>query len=338
LYCSYEHGLDRGFAHYQDYEVSLGQLLQSSSLIRAIASSYSLRHLVNNYEILDRTKAPEVNSSFLHWLSSRQKGRPFFAFLNYYDAHAPYLPSEPFSTKFARAEPRPNPWLYPQSNWSPQDIQTELNAYEGAIAELDHQLGLLFDELQKRGVFDNTLVILTADHGEEFGEHGVMGHGSSLYLQSLHVPLLITFPSRVPEGKVVSNPVSIRDIPATVVDLLAIGGKTNFPGDTLARYWDGKRDSEVAEKKPLLFELEFAPNLPQRYPVSKGNLKALLVGQSYYIKNGDGLEELYDLANDPGQQRDLVRSGGATRDLDSFRVALEQFSHSTDQSQTKLLP
>jgi arylsulfatase A-like enzyme len=337
LYCSYEHGLDRGFARYEDYEVSLGQLLESSSITRAIANSYSLRHVLGNYELLNRKKAPELNSSFLRWASG-VKGRPFFAFLNYYDAHAPYLPSEPFSMKFAAAEARRNPWLYTEWKWSPQDIQAELNAYEGAIAELDHQLGLLFDELQKRGVFENTLIILTADHGEEFGEHGVMGHGSSLYLQSLHVPLLITFPTRIPQGQAVPDPVSLADIPATVADLLGIDRETHFPGTTLARYWDPTRDSANAEKKPLLFELEFAPNLPQRYPVSKGNMRSLLMGRFYYIKNGDGHEELYDVENDPLQKSDLVQSGNPPEDLESFRVAMENFSRTSSQAQTKLLP
>ena len=66
------------------------------------------------------------------------------------------------------------------------------------LAEMDEQLGKLFEELKRRGVMDNTIIIITSDHGEQFGEHSVMGHGNSLYLPVLHVPLLVRFPASVP--------------------------------------------------------------------------------------------------------------------------------------------
>jgi hypothetical protein len=91
-------------------------------------------------------------------------------------------------------------------------------------------------------------------------------------------------------------------------------------------------------EEPLLFELDFARDLPQRYPVSKGDMRSLLLGGYYYIKNGDVHEELYDFENDPLQKHDLVLSGESNRDLERLRVALEQFPRSSDEHQTKLLP
>ena len=75
----------------------------------------------------------------------------------------------------------------------------------------------------------DTLVIITSDHGEQFGEHGVFNHGFSLYAQEVHVPLLIISPA-APPGCTVSEPVSLRDLPATVVDLLGLGAGSPFPG------------------------------------------------------------------------------------------------------------
>ena len=82
----------------------------------------------------------------------------------------------------------------------------------------------------------NTLVIITSDHGEEFGEHGVFDHGYSLYLDEVHVPLVI-LAATAPAGRVVAEPVSLRDLPATVVDLLGLAADSPFPGRSLAAHW-----------------------------------------------------------------------------------------------------
>ena len=81
---------------------------------------------------------------------------------------------------------------------TPRDIALVKDAYDDCIAAIDEQLGRLFDELDRRGVLSNTLVIVTADHGEHLGEHKIYGHGQSLYRPELHVPLLIAFPAGVP--------------------------------------------------------------------------------------------------------------------------------------------
>ncbi len=329
FYTSRESGLGRGFTHYEDYRVSPGQIALSSFLSRAITNDGTLRRLVDNHQRLNRKDAVEVNREFLRWLS-RKEGRPFFAFLNYYDAHEPYLPPKPFDMMFGAQGPRRN--LRHQAdensrvriwNMSPQEIQVELDAYEGSIAYLDHRLGLLFGELDKRGMLENTLVIITSDHGEEFGEHGVLWHGHSLYWPVLQVPLLIVFPSRVPAGKIVREPVTLRDLPATVTDLLRLGDEARFPGTSLARYWDDGRDPGSRVTAPLLSEVEGQSWKPKWYPVQKGGMKSLVVGRYHYIKNGDGREELYKFENDPWEKRDLAGSEEGRRALSQLRASLE---------------
>jgi arylsulfatase A-like enzyme len=173
------------------------------------------------------------------------------------------------------------------------------------------------------------LVIITADHGEEFAEHRIMGHGYNLYLTSLHVPLVIIYPSHAPANEIVHEPVSLLALPATIVDILNLEKETRLPGESLARHWNKSSGGNGNFAEPLLSELNFAPGLPASYPVSKGDMKSLVQGSYHYIKNGDGNEELYDLEEDPQEQNNLIGSNDAQAIAARFRAFL-----STIQSRT----
>ena len=105
-----------------------------------------------------------------------------------------------------------------------------VNAYDGGLAFLDRELGQLLADLERRGLLDSMIVIITSDHGEEFGEHGLFDHGNSLYRQAMQVPLVVRYPARLPAGGRVGTPVSLRDLPATILDLAGIRGGPAFPG------------------------------------------------------------------------------------------------------------
>ena len=315
-YCGYESGLQRGFIHYKDYPVSWGEIVSSSRLTRMIGDNFRLRRLIRNDEHLNRKSAAQINDEVLDWLSTKRKG-PFFVFLNYFDAHGPYLPPSPFDTKFGpgRALGKYSAlhhWLYDPAvahqTVSKETIQEEVNAYDGVLAYLDEQLGFLFDELKKRDLMDNTLVIITADHGEEFGEHGLFDHGYSLYFNSLHVPLLIVFPGHIPAGVRAQTPVSLRDLSATVVDLLDYGQGSPFPGRSLARYWDTASKQESPEAEPLLSEVDRTSGQPAWFPTSRGDMKAVAFQHMRLIKNGDGVQEYYDFYQDPWEKQNLAES------------------------------
>ena len=126
------------------------------------------------------------------------------------------------------------------------DVRMAIDVYDDCIAYLDRRLGILLDELDRRGVLDDTLVIVTADHGEHLGDHLLFFHGCSLYRQLVQVPLVIVDPKGVPANRVVAEPVSLRDVPATVVDLLSLGRDAPFPGRSLARFWGPD------QRRPLL--------------------------------------------------------------------------------------
>src|SRR4051812_12619024 len=102
------------------------------------------------------------------------------------------------------------------------DVQMANDLYDDSIAYLDRRLGALLDELGRRGVLDDTIVVVTSDHGEHLGDHLLFFHGCSLYRQAVEVPLVIVDPGTTPAGRVVDSPVSLRDLPATVVGLLGL--------------------------------------------------------------------------------------------------------------------
>ena len=330
IYGSTFHGLNRGFVTYHDFPVSIGQALLSSSLGVALATNDRLRYWLNYHRVLNRKTAAEVNADFLAWLSSRRDGRPFFAFLNYMDAHEPYLPPRSYVDRFGPARRRVKFWhtgidAFRPNKWemSPQEVQAEFAEYEGAIAYIDDQLGKLVGALEKRSLLDDTVVIIVSDHGEQLGEHGLFAHGNSLYRQLLHVPLLISFRRHVPAGRVVHAPVTLRDLPATILDLAGLADPPALPGTSLARYWRDPDGGAAAPDALLLAEAsQRVFGVHPWYPLSKGDMQSLIGGGYHYIKNGDGSEELYDFQNDAAEERNLADTDVGRRIIAQRRESL----------------
>lgn len=142
--------------------------------------------------------APEINRDIIAWLD-RNPPQPFFLFLNYNDAHTPYTPR--VGPDLGPLDPPTglgNEWrspVYP-------DYRDKLETYDSELVYLDHHIGKLFDELKRRNLYDNTLIIVTADHGEAFGEHDCFEHGKSLYQPEVWVPLIIRYPGDRQRGRI----------------------------------------------------------------------------------------------------------------------------------------
>ena len=321
LYGQREFGLNRGFLHYEDIPVSFRSLVKSSFLLRGIGVWLSSK--IWRHQHIVRKSAEDINRDFFDWLSRKDDKRPFFSFLNYFDAHAPYLPFEPFVSKFGIEIPE-YPFPDELQKWSQEEVRGIRGAYEGAIAGLDYQLGLLFKKLEARGTLKNTLVIITSDHGEQFGEHGLVDHSNSLYMPLLHVPLVIVYPDKVPASLRIEEAVSLIDLPATVLDLLGLEKKAHFRGSSLSRFWKFDTHFGDVPSVPLLSEVRRGIRLVEWLPSMKGDMRSLVADGLHYIKNGNGQEELYDIGNDPEEERNLVDTENGRLALARFRMFLDQ--------------
>lgn len=321
FYCSEESGLSRGFVHYADFRYSAGQLLLGSALVRTVYENAELRSTLGLQEIPGRKTADLINEQFLTWLDNRDP-RPFFAFLNFFDAHDPYLPPPPFDTLFGPKDVRRNPVIVETRRMSAQQIANEMNAYDGGIAYMDARLRRLIEELRRRDLYDNTIFIITSDHGEQFGEHGLISHGNSLYTAGLHVPLLIVAPGRLAPGRV-NSWVSTRDLAETVRQLAIPESKSRTPGNSLTRLLAGG----VGDS--LLAEASHNPGLPRNYPVHQGDLQTVLAAPYQLIRNGDGTFELYDLSVDHQAEHNLAGIPAFAPVLQQLRDRLRRM-HETD--------
>jgi arylsulfatase A-like enzyme len=283
-----------------------------------------------------RKDAARINREFLDWVSERREDRPFFAFLNYMDAHDPYLTPVGFDRHF-EIKPQDGAdfativdWHRRDKRKAPsRDLTLIHDAYDDCLASLDEQLGRLFDALETRGLFRDTLIIVTSDHGEELGEHQLYGHSMSLYRPELDVPLLMLGPVGVPAKEVVHDAVSLRDLPATIVERLGMAGASPFPGRSLARYWSADADREGTSAEPVLSESDVekdAMNPKSRVPAARGPMQALLLEPNVYIRSANGHEELYDLASDPNEAHNLAGRSESRSVIERFRSVLGQAS------------
>ena len=173
LYLNSVLGFERGFEHFDErVGTEVGNYFAVAQLFGAPPG---FGHKYREAEI--------ISDLAVRWLrEERREDEPFFLFLNYLDAHSPYAPPAPFDDAFEPLMPRdpvaPDPHLIPL-------------IYDRELAYLDHHLQRVFDELEAAGVFGETLVVVTSDHGEAFGEHGIHTHCWTLYEELVHVPLLV---------------------------------------------------------------------------------------------------------------------------------------------------
>jgi arylsulfatase A-like enzyme len=360
FYCNARYGIDRGFLHYDDIaenrSVNPREILRSAGLARPLVDAISGERLPVPEDYQIKKDASEVNRAALEWLDRHAGGeRPFLAFLNYMDAHAPYrLPAgatRRFSTadgrieelehrqrslyrRIKRAERESRADLMADLERQATAVKAELLAlrldvYEDCVAWIDEQIDSLLGELGRRGLLRNTLVIVTSDHGEHFGEHGLAQHGHSLYRPLIHVPLLIVGPEggRVPAGHVVATPVSLRDVPATVVDLLGLDGEAPpFPGESLRRHWEPGLGASSTGSDAVLAEVERQTKVKPTplWPASYGAIRAAIDGESTYIRHESGREELFGLSDDPDEVRDLAREDESLPVLRRMQVTLDR--------------
>jgi arylsulfatase A-like enzyme len=332
--CNYGTGLCRGFTHFEDFPLTARSLLG-----RSVPGQWILTNIVYHGHYHDQKwirlqsrGAHTTNEAFLDWLRTRRRDRPFFAFVNYFDAHAPYLAPPGREGRFGM-RPRsrqdynfllhdladPN---YPLTN---RDCVLAVDSYDDCIAFLDDELGRLLEELRGQGLLENTVVIITSDHGEAFGDHRFFGHGHSVFLDEIGVPLVILAPG-APAGRVVDSPVSLRDLPATVVDQLGLSAGSPFPGRSLAAHWQKARGHAPEGITTAALSEQADDSAFQHAPKSAGSHSpfqmSLVAAGHHYVRHGAGAEVLYDLINDPFERVNLMGSSYGRQTVGAFRKML----------------
>ena len=224
---------------------------------------------------------PETIAHALEWLDGVGGEEPFFLWLHLFDPHDPYDPPEPFRSEY---QGRP---------------------YDGEVAYTDSLIGEFRSALEQRGLFDEAVVVLTADHGEGLGDHGESYHGFFVYDSTVHVPLIVRLPGGVESGRVVTDAVSHVDIAPTLIELLDLDGAGAAQGRSLLPDIQGL-PNDLAERGV------YAESFYALDHYGWAPLRSLRTAEHKYIEAPD--PELYALLEDPGElanvlleERDLSR-------------------------------
>jgi len=249
--------------------------------------------------------------------------RRSFLYLHFREPHFPYDPPPPFDTRFGPAGPLPpaarrDPAWYTELNAgarraTPEELQDLRRLYDANLAYADHEVGALRRTLEAEGLWDRTVVIVTADHGEALGEHGGVGHNHELYEESIAVPLIVRFPAgKGPAGVRVKELVDHTDLAPTIADVFGVLGKGGSEGA-----FRGRGLLPVCLGAPGR-EMVLARAADPRYVLVEGPLRYIFDARS---RQG----ELYDVARDPRQERDLsaqqaIRADAYRQIVDRWRL------------------
>lgn len=244
--------------------------------------------------------------SVQNWMTENAWKNKFFVFYHTYHVHDPYTPRPPYDTMFDSdyhgnivhdrnelSKMSASGWYadFSKTFWKladkndPRDVQHLVALYDGEIREMDAELGLLFETIDRYAL--NTIVILLSDHGEEFGEHNGGFLHSQMYDETLHVPLIIKHPG-YPGGARIEDRVSLIELAPTILDMLSIPGGEAFSGETL-----------LADKKHGSMEKDVFSEYPLRENYA-------LIHRDRKIVVSERGVELYSLKNDPGELSNLA--------------------------------
>jgi arylsulfatase A-like enzyme len=250
------------------------------------------------------SRGEAMNRILPGWFAA-QKARRFFAYVHFREPHFPYDPLPPFDTRFgpdaplSREQRRDKAW-YTDVNQgrvtpTPAQIEHLVRLYDGNLASVDRDVGLLRKALEESGLWDRTVLVITADHGEQLYEHGYISHSAQVNEESVHVPLIVRFPAgRGPRGVRVAGLVDLLDLGPTVLDLFGLSSTgraaKEFQGRSLLSLVSGG-----AGKPTMLSRTVWERPV---YAYGDGRLKLIYDTRT-------GVTRLFDLAKDPRESQPL---------------------------------
>ena len=259
----------------------------------------------DRYHSVERRGTMVVNRA-LAWLNQHPRG-PFFLWLHFYDPHDPYDPPPPFKARYV-ASP-----------------------YDGEMAYVDSAVGRLLTALRSHGLYDQSLIVVVADHGEAFGEHGERSHGLFLYDETLHVPLLIKLPGTGSAHPLIESRVGLIDIAPTLLQEVGIAAPAAMQGRSLLELMKPRasggantaKSDVAAQDRPQYAETDY----PHR-AFGWSSLRAWRAGKYLYIDAPE--RELYDQSLDPEASHNLVNSVPGV--ADTMAAQLEEFRRKTGRA------
>jgi arylsulfatase A-like enzyme len=319
----------------------------------SITKKHNFKQGFQYYGEIILEKGEAVTSNFNAWVKKIKKA-PFFAYLHYMDTHVPYNAPKEFAQIFGLKDTT----LFTPGEFQTTDVRllneiglTEenkrnlLSLYDGAIKYFDNNFGKIIDNLKKQGILDKTTIILTADHGEEFWEHGGFAHGHSLYQEVLYVPLIVKYSTKLPSKKINSF-VQLIDLFPTILRMAGIKYRLSCRGYDLIR--SAFRNEQVDEE---IF-MEGILYGPKKKGLLKDGWKLI---KNTKEKNEDTFEflgdvtkyiypeykegyELYNINQDLSEKNNLIDVFPQIAiDLNSDLMRLRtSFSFSAQQKRTKL--
>ncbi len=278
-----------------------------------------------------------VNAAALDWLDE-PRDTPFLLYLHYMDVHNPYVSPAPYQDMFVTSRARD---LYckgtppPDVEVTDADVEFMGAIYDGQVRYVDELLRELFTQLERRGVLDDTLLVFTSDHGDELFEHGGFGHGTTLYDELIHVPLLVWAPGTVPPGRT-DGVVSLLDVSPTLAELYGLPpGSATSPDGRLRQ--DSPAAAALVQGLSLSATLVGPPRPATARAVGSDHAarpfvmaecitardesgawrpQIAVVDDDFHLLHRfeTGASRLYDRRRDPGQSRDIFPAAGADAD------------------------
>ena len=306
MYLRADFGLERGFDEFQiPRPVTLMPVDTPFLLRRVVRRSISEVFDTKQFDRLF-SLAQDINVKLFSTLSAHG-GTPFFAFVNYMDAHFPYVPPAPYHRTYSGLK----------ASFMQEDLEDQMTAigegadasrafvdhclaeYDGGIAYEDAQLGKLVDWLKRHNAYDNTMIVIASDHGEAFGERHRVEHGNSPYQNVVHVALMIKYPRNAHQG-VEPAPVSLIDVAPTVLSTLGMTRPATMQGRDL-NHPEALRGREI-------FSESFPCPVMQAPDCKYGCTARSVYAWPYkYVTSSSGKRELFDLSKDPLEEHSIHR-------------------------------
>jgi arylsulfatase A-like enzyme len=278
-YVGGHYGYDRGMDTYTDFSASWGKGAEARAAILS----------------------PTINEKAIEWLDKAHK-EPFFLFLHYFDIHYDFVPPAPYDTMFDPDYTGTMDGRFfierddVHAKMDPRDLEHIRALYDGEIRYTDEHVGRILDKLKALGVYDDTVVLITSDHGDEFFEHGNKGHHRTVYDEVLRIPFALRLPGGEHSGKTIDEQVSLLDVFPTLLDAAGFRVPSDVEGESLAGWLRGRRSTREAIYSDFYDKRGFNLQVARR---TAGEKTIQHFNRITHPKRGS--LEYYDLARDPAE-------------------------------------